>query len=266
MKLLWLTDLHLDRADNNTRHQLLNTLASAQFDSVLITGDISNSANVCTDLSDLASACGGKMLYFVLGNHDFFGSSFIEVDAAVSKVCEQQKNLKHLGQGETIPLASDTALVGHRGWADGRAGYGSQSLLRNPDADMIADLGCKTKAAMFDKMEGLGKASAHYFRKVLPYALTSFRNVWVATHVPPFPQSTFYDGKQCGPLHSPYYTNVAAGKAINGIAQRFPKRHVTVLSGHTHSSANTRIAARVTCRVGDARSFSKQGQRVLEAA
>ena len=80
MKFLWMTDLHLDRASSTTRKRFFNTLASTPFDAAMITGDISNADGVCSDLLELGGACGERKVYFVLGNHDFYGSSFGEVD------------------------------------------------------------------------------------------------------------------------------------------------------------------------------------------
>ncbi len=268
MNLIWLTDLHLDQATITVRTQFLESLSCAQFDAAVITGDISDAAHLPSDLLALSRACGNRAVYFVLGNHDFHGGSFASVDAAVAIVCVQQTNLRHLGsQNETgiIPLGNDTALVGHRGWADARAGSGADSPLHNPDTDLIEDfLGASFKAR-FERMRELGEASACHFRKVLPYALASYRHVYAATHVPPFVEAAIYNGKLCGRNHRPFYTNVSAGGVIRPIGNRFPRKRLTVLCGHTHHAAHVNVSANVEVFAGRVRPGHPRPQVVFTA-
>lgn len=203
-------------------------------------------------------------MYFVLGNHDFYGSCFSAVEQAVATVCQEQRNLRHLGQGEIIGLGNSVALVGHRGWADGRAGCGNRSKLRNPDCDGIFDLHGWSKEAVFSKMQVLGRASGRYFRDVLPYALTCYSHVLVATHFPPFTGAVFFNGKPCGGHHLPHYANLSAGCAIGGISKCFPKRRVTVLCGHTHSAADEVVSEQIRVLAGEAKPGRPEMQKVFE--
>ena len=264
MQLMWLTDLHLDRVEEKRRKAFYTALAKVTADAVVITGDISDAPHLPGHLRELGQAFGTKPVYLVLGNHDFYGSAFSDVDRSVSAVCGEQKNLRHLGQGEIIPMGNGTALVGHRGWADGRAGWGSRAGIANPDKDKIADLRRLSDRAMFDKLAELGKESASYFRSVLPYALQCYEHVWVATHVPPFTCAAFYNGKPCGGTHLPYYANLSAGCVIRGISRAFPKSRLSVLCGHTHSTAEVNASERIRVFVGGARKRHPQMQKVFE--
>lgn len=265
MKLLWLTDLHLDRVEDKPRMDFYNQLREVGPDAVVITGDISTARLLTSHLRELGQTFGTRPVNFVLGNHDFFGSSFDDVDRAVADVCKEQKNLRHLGHGEIVPLADGSALVGHRGWADGRAGWGSRSVIRSPDHDLIGDFRGLSKLAIFNRMEELGKASGAYVREVLPYALRCYDHIWLATHVPPFTWAAFYDGKPCGGHHLPHYSNLSAGCAINGLSKHFPKSKMTVLCGHTHSSADVTISRQVRIIAGQARPGHPRIQRVFGA-
>jgi len=251
--LLWLTDLHLDRVGDSTRTQFLSSLSESAAEVVVITGDISVAKSLPGHLFEIGQACFPCPVYFVLGNHDFFGSRFSHVDQSVEVVCKQQKNLHHLGHGERISLGNNSALIGHRGWADGRAGWGARSVVRNPDGYRIADFRGLSKRAAFGLMGDLGKTSGKYFRDMLPYALKCNEHLWIATHVPPFPQAAFYNGKPCDWLRQPYYSNISAGGVIKGIATKFPDRRVTILCGHTHSGANVKVGDNVTVRAGRSR-------------
>ena len=261
--LLWLTDLHLDRVGDSTRTQFLSSLSESAAEVVVITGDISIAQSLPGHLLEIGGACFPRPVYFVLGNHDFYGSRFSDVDQTVEVVCEQQKNLCHLGNGETIPLGNNSALIGHRGWGDGRAGWGNRSAARNPDREGIADFRGLSTRATFGLMGDLGKTSGKYFRDMLPYALKCYRNVWIATHVPPFTDAALYDGNKCDRLRQPFYSNISAGGVIKGIAGNFPDKVITVLCGHTHSSANVRIGANVNVRAGRSRPGFPEIQEIV---
>ena len=112
-------------------------------------------------------------------------------------------------------------------------------------------------------MHELGKGCAQYFRDLLPYALTCYRRVWVATHVPPFSHAAYYDNKPCDKLRQPFFSNISAGGAIRAIAGRFPGRRLTVLCGHTHCRAAVRAANNVEVLVGSARPGAPEFQQIF---
>lgn len=264
MKLLWLTDTHLDHANSVSRQVFYEKLRSADYDAVVITGDISISRMLATHLGELAQACAPRKVYFLLGNHDFYGSSFEEVDQIAAACCAKHPNLQHLGQGEVVRLGANSALIGHRGWADGRAYGGKRSSRRSPDQDGIRDLRYRSTCPAFWKMDRLGRESGTYFRRVLPYALTSFRHVLVATHVPPFAQAVRFSGQPCDLSNLPHYVNATAGGVIQRVSQHFPRTKVTVLCGHAHHGNTVHIADNLEVRVGQVRKGAPTIQSVFD--
>jgi len=236
--IIWLSDLHLDQVSNDKRQKFYHRLSKAHGEAVIITGDISDGKHIRTHLLELGEACGTKPVNFVLGNHDFYGSSFAHVYEEVNSLCMRRKNLRHLGNGEIIPLGDHEALVGHGAWADGKAGHGSKSRARNPDFWSIKDFKDKRWSSCFELMGCLGKESASYFRKVLPYTLTCYRHVWVATHFPPFSQAAHWNGKPCNYDFQPHYCNTSLGQVLWGMSASFPASAITVLSGHTHTEVS----------------------------
>lgn len=263
MKLLWLTDLHLDRATPEAREQFYLRLNKEVYDAAVITGDIACGNTIDGHLGDLAQAANPRPVYFLLGNHDFYGSSFSDVQERVERVGAQHDNLHQLGHGEIIALGNDDVLIGHQGWADGRAGWGSRSLVRNPDFHAIRDFRDLTPKEAFARVNELGRESARYFRELLPYTLTCHRRVWVATHVPPFPNAAYFNGKPCDSLRRPFYTNVSAGRVIRGIAARFPDRQIKILCGHTHCRAAVQAASNINVLVGAARTGRPDFQMIF---
>ena len=263
-QLLWLSDLHLNKTSEKTRARFLRKINLLEYDAAVITGDISSAPNLSSDLHDLAEACSPRPLHVVLGNHDFHGSSIDNVEGLVEEVCQRHSNLRHLGYGEIIPLGEGTAIVGHRGWADGRAGWGNRTVIECRDHRSIDDLRILSRKDMFARMEHYGRESAAYLRNVLPYALTCYQHVIVATHVPPFAEVAQYNGQRCGPTHLPHFTNVSAGRAIIGIARQFPRRQITIICGHTHCATEANILDNLTVRVGGAQKGQPAIQRILQ--
>jgi len=261
---LWLTDLHLDRATAERRESLYEEIRQSESGAVVITGDISTAKHLPLHLRELAAAAEGRQVYFVLGNHDFFWSSFSDVDRCVAGVCRAHDNLHHLGQGEIVDLGDDTVLIGHRGWGDGRMGWSVQTLARNPDFAAIEDFQGLEHSEAFELLGQLGRESASYFRGLLPYALTCYRHVIVATHVPPFSQAAKYDRQACDYLRQPFYVNISAGASIMRIAERFPASTVTILAGHTHHAARFQAAANLELLVGGARPGFPGAQGLLQ--
>jgi len=237
-QILWLSDLHLDGVSDDKRQKFYHRLSNAPGEVVVITGDISDGRHLCGHLLELSEACGTRPLYFVLGNHDFYCSSLIDVRMEVESLCRKQKRLHHLGNGEIIPLGDGEALVGHDGWADGRAGYGSKSRVSNPDFSKIDDFKGRKWQACFNHMRILGQQTGRYFDRLLPSALRSYRNVWVATHVPPFTQAARWNGKMCNYDFQPHFSNMSLGYTLWAMSTAFPQSTMKVLAGHTHSEVS----------------------------
>ncbi len=230
MKMLWMTDLHLDQAEKDERERLLLELRKVEFDSAVITGDISSPGFLGRDLLALGTACEPRRVFFVLGNHDM-ESRREEVERSAIVVCRSQRNLRPVWKQEVIPLTANAGLIGHHGSV------------------------CS---------EGQGGDPSRHFRKVLPQALSRFRQVWLITHMPPFDQAVRFSGRPVWGRKLDRFVNRSSGGVIAGIARQFPGRKVSVLSGHTHHGRSTRISAVVDITVGSARPGYPKIQKIIE--
>jgi UDP-2,3-diacylglucosamine pyrophosphatase LpxH len=263
-RIVWLSDLHLDQASPELERHFLKMLSGEDFDAAIVTGDISNGREIAGHLAKLGAACGSRPVYFCCGNHDFHGSDFETVHAKIREVCKRRTNLFLLGNGEIVALTEHTALVGHGGWADGRAGWGRHTIIKSPDQHRIGDLTRLSNDGLFSRMHQLGRESAGYFRNVIPRALWRYSHLIVCTHVPPFRQAAQFNGRICADTHLPHFANLSAGGAIAGIAKNHPRRRITVVCGHTHCPAQLRILKNLEVRVGGARRGIPSIQGILE--
>jgi len=83
--LTWLTDLHLEFCGYRTRHQLYDSINQAPGEIVIITGDLSAGSHRLAQYTELAEQIK-KPIYFVLGNHDRYGTTFANTEGVVKRV------------------------------------------------------------------------------------------------------------------------------------------------------------------------------------
>jgi predicted phosphohydrolase len=262
LKLAWSTDLHLDAADKSQHHNFFDGFKSDNFDAILISGDISNGANSLLHLKHLGNLIQ-KPIYFVLGNHDYYYGSIYKIRTLASEINRDYPLIHYLTSTKVLPLASRTALVGHDGWADGRAGdYFNSNVLLN-DYFYIEELKNLNPAERLQVLHDLGDEAAKHLKEILPLAFTQYDKVILLTHVPPFEEVCFYEGKVCGPNWSPHFVGEVIGETLIDIMQLNPTKNVLVLCGHSHSPADVQILPNLRVIAGESELGIPQVQGVI---
>ena len=71
-----------------------------------------------------------------------------------------------------MPLTAHVGVVGHDGWADGRAGDFARSMVGMQDYRLIAELSGRDKLARWNALKSLGDEAAAHIRRVLPRSLS----------------------------------------------------------------------------------------------
>ena len=119
------------------------------------------------------------------------------------------------------------------------------------------------KSRMGAVLNELGDEAAGYFEELLPRALESFENVILVTHVPPFREACWYDGKISNDDYLPHFSCKAVGEVLVRTMQRYPKRRLTVLCGHTHGAGVAQILDNLVVKTGGAEYGAPALQEVL---
>jgi 3',5'-cyclic AMP phosphodiesterase CpdA len=223
-------------------------------DALVLTGDIAVSDTLSRTLIDLAAGFG-RPVYFVLGNHDFYGQSFVNVGDKAERLGRKYPGLKWLTKAGVVHLTKTTALVGHDGWYDGRWGHVEHFRARMNDWKQIKDFKyATTDPLILDLCRERADMCARDIEPVLRTALDKYPEVIFATHVPPFPQNATYDRAEesnVDPYDSmPWYTNKAFGDMLMRLADAYPERKITVLCGHAHTHHEHEILPNLTCMTG----------------
>jgi 3',5'-cyclic AMP phosphodiesterase CpdA len=251
MRLAWATDIHLNFLEPPALETFLAAIADARPDAVIVSGDIAEAPSVEGYLVAIERAVE-RPIYFVLGNHDYYGGAIAEVRACMTALSARVPRLRWLNAAGVVPLTEETALVGHDGWADGRLGDYARSTVMLNDYFHIRELtglDAKTRLAALNR---LGDEAAAHFRALLPRALARFRRVVVVTHVPPFREACWHEGRISDDNWLPHFSSRAAGEALAEAAGAHPDRELLVLCGHTHGEGVARPLENLEVRTGGA--------------
>ena len=250
-RIVWLTDIHLEVLGAKEVPAFLGTVAATAADAVLVGGDTGTAKTLCGFLLEMEKAVPVPV-YFVLGNHDFYGGSMVEVREMAKRVTERSNRLFWLPQSGVITLTPKTALIGHDSWADGRYGdyHGSPVMLN--DYYKIEELSGLNKEARLEKLNQLGDEAARYVRETLTDALQRFSHVIFLTHAPPFREACWHQGEISDDDCLPHFSCKAVGDVLREVMGEHPERRLTVLCGHTHGPGTAVILPNLRVVTGGA--------------
>jgi hypothetical protein len=229
----------------------IRDLARVECDGFIVSGDIGEADDVSAYLDAFATE-DSRPVYFVLGNHDFYRGSITGVRAEIEKVCAKRANLHWLARAEVVGVTDQSCLIGHDGWGDGRLGdYWSSNVELN-DWWLIEEFAGLEKDQRLLRLQELGDEAALHLRTVLPDALARFRNVVVVTHVPPFREACWYEGRTSDDHWLPHFTCRAVGEVLVDAMRNAPDRAMLVLCGHTHGAGEAQILPNLRVLTGGA--------------
>jgi 3',5'-cyclic AMP phosphodiesterase CpdA len=242
MQIAWLTDIHLNFVGRKEVTRLCDDIRTSGADAMMITGDIAKSLHL-TRYLDHFSTTLQVPVYFVLGNHDYYGSSIQKVNDAVGKLVSETPNLIWLSACPTpVHLTDYTCLIGHEGLADGRLGDPERSEVMLNDYYQIKELVQPSKRARLEVQHELGDDAAAHLRSQLKLAIdASFRRILVALHVPPFPEACWHLAENTNDEYLPHFGCRATGEVLREFALIYSLIDITVYCGHTHSPGYVEI-------------------------
>jgi 3',5'-cyclic AMP phosphodiesterase CpdA len=260
-RVAWATDLHFDCAEADVVMALVERIRTSGADALLVGGDTTTALDLEDQLRDLADMVA-MPVHFVLGNHDYYGGSVAGVRNRARAL--DRPGLRWLPAAGPQELAAGVSLVGHGGWGDAGNGDFPASDILLTDYFAIEEL-----AAVFslDDYRGvfgpdsplqrllgdLGRDAADTLEPHLAAAARTSRQVVVLTHVPPFREASWYEGRISDDRWLPSMSCAALGRMIAKTAREHPGVGFTVLCGHTHGAGQARIADNLVVHTQGAR-------------
>lgn len=232
--LMWVTDIHLEFLRfNNKVKKLAKRLESQNPDGLIISGDISTANYIEHQLHDFTQAFT-KPIYFVAGNHDFWNSSWKDVNSKLHSLNKKIKNLHWLQEDSPIVFPGFD-LVGVGGWYDAYHGNATTSNVALNDFYCVAEL--IQGAGIPDLLYKIYRDEAGRQADVLYRQLkeTTQNTVIIVTHVPPYREATWHEGNISNSHWLPWMSSASTGQAIDRYANNNKDKKIIVLCGHTHS-------------------------------
>ena len=226
-------------------------LAEASADAILISGDISLSARITADLEEIARHVPDPV-YFVLGNHDYYGGSIENTRTSVAEACQNVDNLHYLSQCDVVPLTTSTCLMGHDGWGDARAADFLKSTILLKDYRLIEELSGVSAQVLEGRLKALGDEAARHTAEQLDVALQRFDHVVFLTHVPPFRDAAVYEHRQSDDNWAPHFVCQAVGDVLEERMAANADKTLQVLCGHTHGDGEGQILPNLEWHTGGA--------------
>lgn len=257
-QLLWATDVHLDHiARPDAAFQFARSLKREHPNALglLLTGDSAEGPTVLATVQDVKKGFEAPV-YFVLGNHDYYRSSFAEVDARLRAELSNMNDPPHWLRQAPVWLSKSTVLLGNGGFYDGR--YGNpQTPLEITDFRKIEELFIAQDESRRYLFSVLAKRTdelvAELEKQLEAVVQQSPRIVMVATHVPPFREAAFYQGKPSNNEFAPFFSSKAMGQLLTKVASENEQMRFLVLCGHTHGSGRYQARANLEVVTGAAR-------------
>ena len=263
MKIAWLSDLHLDFVKNGKLNGLLKEIRNSKSEAILISGDISTSGMLTGHL-DLLAKHLELPIYFVLGNHDFYGSSIAKTSGLVIRHCAASAQLTWLSGSRPVRLTERTILLGHDSWADGRYGDYEASAVELNDYFLIDEFIDASKSERLFIMQSLAGQAVSYLKENMPNAIPKADHIIFVTHPPPFKETSRYNGKIAANVFLPHFSCRIVGDLLSAYALANPEKQFTVLCGHTHSEADIKIHRNLQVLAAQAEYEKPAIQRILE--
>ena len=111
MKLVWVTDIHLNFLESADRKRFYQDIVATKSNAVLVSGDIAEAPTVYDILEEMAQHIA-KPIYFVLGNHDYYQSSVENVRQTITQLSQENPSINWLPETGFLKLSKDTLLLG----------------------------------------------------------------------------------------------------------------------------------------------------------
>lgn len=229
--IIWATDLHLNYFDDKFITDFGKQISKLyKADSLIISGDISLGNKLESNLKTLSDAVQ-MPIYYVLGNHDYWHSSFEEID----NLTKELDNNNIICLDNNIIELDNVIISGFTGWYDCKFGEINPNVRMN-DWNRISNFKDKDPYILSEKRSN---SYLNFKDKIIPS-----KNQIIVTHFPPFKE--LIKNKENA---IPFYGSEGAGKMLLDIKDNFEK--VICLSGHTHNRAAYSID-NIDCYVGEA--------------
>lgn len=268
MKLIWLTDIHLNFLEENKRTSFYHELIATDSEGVVISGDIAEPPSIESILKEMTSTTQ-KPIYFVLGNHDYYRGSINDLRNKMTSITKDEPFLFWLPASGPQKLNNNVVLLGRDCFADGRYGDYTNSRVVLNDSRMIVDLlqsSALGKYPLLEKIQQLADQDANELEKSIEQAIRSYnpKKIIILIHVPPFREVCMHEGEISNDDYLPFFSSKVTGEILMHVAESYPEVEFLALCGHTHSKGLFKPCSNLTVKAGASEYGKPSIQEVIE--
>lgn len=275
MKYLHITDTHLDflfsPAFFNTEEAMikdhfakvdsfLKKILVTEAKHVLLTGDISSGRFIQSHIEYMGNMFQKhqKKLFFILGNHDYYHSSFSKVKNEIKTLTSQKKfknTLHYLTNKSYYDSSTKTLFVGSDGWYDGEYSPFLSSTVNMNDYYIIEELNSlrmKSVPALREECKRLSKVAARQVKDDIDFGVTAYspEKIIVLTHVPPFRELSTHKGIISNEEWLPCFSSKFFGDMLLETAAKNKEIKFQLFCGHSHDKAEYQPLENLCCHTG----------------
>jgi 3',5'-cyclic-AMP phosphodiesterase len=254
MKLAWASDTHLDYVTDDTLIAFAESLIVNDPSGIVLTGDISNAKELTYHLSAIEKIVN-RPVYFVLGNHDFYGSGIETTRKNMRDTVAMSQFLRYLSITHYMMLSPSTVILGHDCWYDALHGDPNDPRMVLNDWISIKEYLGKNHDEIIAYSRKLAVEGVVHIMNGIKKALAikSVKNVIVLSHVPPFKETHIYNGEIGADYAQPWFTSKLLGDMLSDAARSYSNVNFTVLAGHTHGKVDISKTHNLHVKVAGAR-------------
>jgi predicted phosphodiesterase len=138
MRIAWGTDVHLNFVSESRVRRFCEQVTRSEAEALLLGGDIAEAPELEEWLRFLERELAVP-IYFVLGNHDYYGSHVSDIEARMSRL--DSPRLHFLPHAGVIGLTKTTGLVGHGGSGELSRKYDHETPILSARSGAAGDVG-----------------------------------------------------------------------------------------------------------------------------
>lgn len=262
-KYLWITDPHFNFSSPEQNKKFLEHVKGYNPAGIFLTGDISTGRELSSHLKLILGILDCP-IYFVLGNHDYYRSSFAHIDYEMSYLSKRHGNLHYLNNEDPISLSEKVAVIGHNGWYD--AGWRTPvfPFVFWADWYFIHDFRFHdSNADRMSLMKYKAEVATENLKIKLEKSLKTHHTTYLLTHFPPWPEKIDKWGGLVETFWKPYNSCKVAADMISSVMKKHPDQKLIILAGHTHRQRYENISHNIELRVGAGSHKKSQVQDVI---
>ena len=251
-----LTDLHLDRCcvdidmEEKLIAKLFATLKKIDYEFILILGDIDTALGVAPSLTLFEHL--NKSVYYVLGNHDYYGNFVDDLQTMLAKDAGLPKRFLYLPGSNVISLSANTALIGVNAWSTLTEEFITSNKLS--DTECIKDFEGLSPKEISLKLDELNSKALSCLSANIDLATQNHKNILVSVHIPAFNLD-----QSCEAYSSPRLAEIMTEKA-----KQYPNHTFYILSGHIHKFQRIKLTDNLFQISFDANYFNPTVSGVVE--